>query len=111
TKDRLNNPELVSSIDAVVRPALEHWLNHNASMANAIVARIILAARAREASRAAQAEVSRKSATSSRLTLPGKLSDCTNADPDGSELYIVQGHSAGSSAKQGRHRATHAILP
>src|SRR5262249_36328137 len=78
TKDRLNNPELVSSIDGIVRPALEHWLNHNASMANAIVARIILAARAREASRAAQAEVSRKSATSSRLNLPPKLSHCPN---------------------------------
>ena len=61
-----------------MRPALEHWLNHNISVAEAIVARIILAARAREASRAAQAEVSRKSATSSRLNLPGKLSDCTN---------------------------------
>ena len=57
TKDRLNNPELVSAVDGVVRPALEHWLNHNISVAEAIVARIILAARAREASRAAQAEV------------------------------------------------------
>ena len=56
TKDRLNNPELVSAVDAVVRPALEHWLNHNISVAEAIVARIILSARAREASRAAQAE-------------------------------------------------------
>ena len=54
TKDRLNNPELVSAVDGVVRPALEHWLNHNASIANQIVARIILAARAREASRAAR---------------------------------------------------------
>ena len=80
TKDRLNNPELVSAVDGVVRPALEHWLNHNISVAEAIVARIILAARAREASRAAQAEVSRKSATSTRLNLPGKLSDCTNSD-------------------------------
>src|SRR5262249_39487161 len=59
TKDRLNNPEMVSAIDGIVRPALEHWLNHNISVAEAIVARIILAARAREASRAAQAEVSR----------------------------------------------------
>ena len=57
TKDRLNNPELVSALDGAIRPPLEHWLNHNISVAEAIVARIILAARAREASRAAQQEV------------------------------------------------------
>jgi DNA gyrase subunit B/topoisomerase-4 subunit B len=111
TKDRLNNTEAAGAVDALVRPALEQFLNENKTIAEPVVARIILAARAREASRAASQAVSRKTAVSHRLNLPGKLADCASTDPADSELFIVEGDSAGGSAKQGRERRTQAILP
>jgi DNA gyrase/topoisomerase IV subunit B len=111
TKQRLNNPEMDAAVDNFVRPALEAWLNNNKTAADAIIGRIVLAAKAREASRAAVSEVKRKTPGSRRLSLPGKLADCKSTDRDQTELFIVEGDSAGGSAKQGRNNHTQAVLP
>ncbi|MEW6114206.1 MAG: toprim domain-containing protein, partial [Thermodesulfobacteriota bacterium] len=92
------------------RNALETWLHQNPGQAAVIAGRVLLAAQARQASRAARDEVARKAATR-RLTLPGKLADCSSTSRDQTELFIVEGDSAGGSSKQARDRKFQAILP
>jgi DNA gyrase subunit B/topoisomerase-4 subunit B len=111
TKDRLNNTEVRGAVDSVVRAAFEQWLHENRSLGDAIILRAIQAARARIASKQAAATVRRKLVTSTRLNLPGKLADCSSKDPAECELFLVEGDSAGGSAKQARDRKTQAILP
>ncbi|GIW79737.1 MAG: DNA topoisomerase (ATP-hydrolyzing) [Gemmatales bacterium] len=111
TKEKLNNPEMNSAVDNFVRPSLEAWLNANTTAAEQIVGRIILAARARLASREAAVQIKRKSVTQRKLNLPGKLADCKSTNCHETELFIVEGDSAGGSAKQGRNNQTQAVLP
>lgn len=111
TKDRLNNPEMGPWVEGMVRPALESFLNNNRTIADGVIGRIVLAARARQASRDAQAEVRRKTPGSKKSNLPGKLLDCRESDPEETELFIVEGQSAGGTAASGRDSRIQAVLP
>lgn len=110
TKARLGNPEARGAVEAVVADALEEYLEKHPRDAKAILEKTILAAKARQAARAARETVIRKGALEG-LALPGKLADCSNRKPEESELFIVEGDSAGGSCKSGRDRNFQAILP
>ncbi len=111
TKEKLNNPEMSAQVEGLMRPSLESWLNSNPTIAEEVIARMVLAARARMASRDAASEVRRKSPTTKRANLPGKLLDCRSSKADEAELFIVEGLSAGGTAAMGRNSKTQAVLP
>lgn len=110
TKQKLGNSEARGAVDSVVSRQLEIFLEQNPSVAKVTVEKSVLAQRAREAARKARDLTRRKSALDG-MSLPGKLADCSDKNPENCEIYIVEGDSAGGSAKTARNRATQAILP
>ena len=109
TKEKLASTEATKLVDAAIRDHFDHWLSGAPDMADALLAYAVLRAEER-LRRKQEKEISRKSATR-KLRLPGKLADCSRAGTEGTEIYIVEGDSAGGSAKQARDRATQAVLP
>ena len=110
TKQKLGNSEARGAVDSVVSEQLTYFLEQNPNVAKIICEKAVLAQRAREAARKARDLTRRKSALDG-MSLPGKLADCSDKDPQNCEIYIVEGDSAGGSAKTARSRATQAILP
>ena len=110
TKNKLSNPEIRTAVETATNQALSEWLEANPNSAKAVIGRATLGQAAREAAKRARDLVTRKNALDGS-SLPGKLADCSEKDPSKCELYIVEGESAGGSAKMGRDRAFQAILP
>ncbi|MFO8100104.1 MAG: DNA topoisomerase IV subunit B [Salinibacter sp.] len=111
TKDKLNNPSVRSLVSGALKTELEQYLNDHPSTGEAIASRVVQAAKARRARRSSSSGSGGRSGSKSRLNLPGKLADCSSTTPSECELFIVEGDSAGGSAKQARDRSTQAVLP